>query len=259
MRPSVSITILQPCSENWAAMLPTAAGRHCAACAKTVVDFTQQTDAEILAFLARATSGRTCGRFVAGQLERPLQRAVPAVPMAPRWRVWLAAAVAVWAAREAMSATTHAQVVPPQLLVDGLPTEARPLPAPRAVPPAEPLVLRGVVADEQHVRLPGATVLLKGTSIGASTTADGMFELLISAAQVPLALAVVVSSVGFITNEQVLASGAAPAAMQIVLKGDEQQISGIIVVPTIAPPAPWHPRRLYYWGKYWVTRPFWRS
>jgi hypothetical protein len=259
MRPRVFITIPQPCSENWAAMLPTATGRHCVASAKTVVDFTQQPDAEILAFLAKATSGRTCCRFVAGQLERPLQRAAPATPMAPRWRVWLAAAVAVWAAREAISETTHAQVVSPQLLVGGLPTEARPLPAPCVVPPAEPLVLRGAVVDEQHIRLPGATVLLKGTSMGASTTADGTFELLIPATQVPLTLTMVVSSVGFVTNEQVLAPGAATAAMQIMLKGDERQISGVIVVPAIAPPAPWHPRRLYYWGKYWVTRPFRRS
>ena len=108
MRRSVSLSIPQPCHENWAAMTPAAAGRHCAACAHTVVDFTQKTDTEILAYLAGAASGRTCGRFAAGQLERPLQRAVLAAPTA-RWGTWLAAAVAVWGLREAVSVPAKAQ------------------------------------------------------------------------------------------------------------------------------------------------------
>ena len=107
MRQPVSLTIPQPCHQSWAAMTPATAGRHCAACEKTVVDFTLKTDAEILAFLAGAVSGRTCGRFAAGQLERPLQRAVLAAPT--RWRAWLAAAVAVWGLREVSSAAAHAQ------------------------------------------------------------------------------------------------------------------------------------------------------
>ena len=93
MRQPVSLTIPQPCHQSWSAMTPATAGRHCAACEKTVVDFTLKTDAEILAFLAGAARGRTCGRFTAGQLERPLQRPAPAAPSG-RWRAWLAAAVA---------------------------------------------------------------------------------------------------------------------------------------------------------------------
>ena len=80
MRSHVSLTIPQPCHQSWAVMTPAAVGRHCAACEKTVVDFTLKTDAEILAFLAGAVSDHTCGRFAAGQLERPLRRAAPAVP-----------------------------------------------------------------------------------------------------------------------------------------------------------------------------------
>jgi hypothetical protein len=238
-------------------MPPTATGRHCATCAQTVVDFTLKTDAEILAHLARAAGGRTCGRFAAGQLERPLQRAAPAAPTG-RWRAWVAAAVAVWGLRETLSETTKAQAAPQQLVKTGLPTAVHLLPAPPA-PMAAPLVLRGVVVDEHHHGLPGVTVLLKGTVIGISTAADGMFELPVPAAQASVAFTLVVSSIGFVTDERVLAPGAVPTAMQIVLREDGQQISGIVVVPAIAPPAPWHPRRLYYWGKYWVLRPSRRS
>ncbi|GAB2852814.1 hypothetical protein [Hymenobacter ruber] len=108
MRPARSIHIPQPCHENWASMTPTATGRHCAACAQTVVDFTLKTDAEILAYLAGAASPRICGRFAAGQLERPLQRAAAVAPTA-RWRAWLAAAVAMWGVREGSGVVAQAQ------------------------------------------------------------------------------------------------------------------------------------------------------
>ncbi|GAB3292168.1 hypothetical protein ACFQT0_07390 [Hymenobacter humi] len=84
MHPAVTLSIPQPCHQSWAVMTPTASGRHCAACQKIVVDFTLKTDAEILAYLAGAANGRPGGRFAAGQLERPLQRAAPAAPT--RWR-----------------------------------------------------------------------------------------------------------------------------------------------------------------------------
>ena len=108
MRPITFLVIPQPCHESWAAMSPTAPGRHCAACAQTVVDFTLKTDAEIMAYLAGAATGRTCGRFAAGQLERPLQRVVPAA-LSGRWRAWLAAMVAIWALRESIGTEAKAQ------------------------------------------------------------------------------------------------------------------------------------------------------
>ena len=49
---STAIHIPQPCPESWAAMTPTAQGRHCAVCATEVVDFTRMSEAEVLAFLA---------------------------------------------------------------------------------------------------------------------------------------------------------------------------------------------------------------
>jgi hypothetical protein len=51
-------------------------GRHCAACQKTVVDFTDMSDAEIIRFLGSAGS-KVCGRLLAGQMNRPL------VPLSP--------------------------------------------------------------------------------------------------------------------------------------------------------------------------------
>ncbi len=277
MRPSVSITIPQTCSENWAAMLPTAAGRHCAACAHTVVDFTQQTDAEILAYLARAAGGRTCGRFAAGQLERPLQRAVPVAPTA-RWRAWLAAAVAVWGLREGFASEVKAQTPAEWRArywggpVPAAPSAETPVPAPHdsaaAVATAETkaanFVIRGVVRDSSaRLGLPGVTVLLKNTQIGVPTDEHGAFELPVPAQYVVNGTAEIqLSYVGYVPQLHRLAVSRHAPANRFYLETDVKgMLMGevVYIAPRKLPPAPWHPRRFYYWGKYWLTRPLRRS
>ncbi|MBC6697427.1 energy transducer TonB [Hymenobacter puniceus] len=62
---------LQPCSENWQQMMPTAQGRHCASCQRTVVDFTDKTQTDLEAARDAAPNGRLCGRFRAEQLAHP--------------------------------------------------------------------------------------------------------------------------------------------------------------------------------------------
>ena len=251
--PAYHLTIPQPCSESWAAMTPTAAGRHCAACQKTVVDFTQLTDAEILAHLARAGRGETCGRFRAGQLARSLQP--PTLARPARWRTWLAAAVAVWGLREAAGVAAKAQA----------PTEQR---SPEATPqylraermpdyegqPAGQVVLRGVVHDIQtNDFLPGVRVFIKNTLVGTNTDGDGQFVLNIpslyaSAETIELQF----TYMGYVTEELRVSLPAQPKLLQIALDVDTK--GGLQV--SVIPPAPWHPRRFYYWTKYWLTRPF---
>ncbi|MCI1188579.1 carboxypeptidase-like regulatory domain-containing protein [Hymenobacter sp. DH14] len=299
MRATTSLHIPQPCHESWDAMTPATAGRHCAACAKTVVDFTLKTDAEILAYLAGAASGRTCGRFAAGQLERPLQRAAPVAPAA-RWRAWLAALVAVWAVRETGSPEAQAQAatewrarywggpVPatPPVPETQVPTAAKPrntivLPSNispavitmgmvssgtriTAPAPAAPLVLRGIVTDFSNKQgLPGVTVLIKGTTIGTSTTADGYYELPVPAemSSAP-ALTISLSFVGFVAQERTLATRTASATQAFQLQADMKGMMGEVLITPWSrklPPAPWHPRAFYFWGKYWLTRPFHRN
>ncbi|MBD2723047.1 carboxypeptidase-like regulatory domain-containing protein [Hymenobacter armeniacus] len=296
---SLSIQIPQPCHESWDAMTPATQGRHCAACQKTVVDFTLKTDAEILAYLATAAGGPTCGRFAAGQLERPLQRAVPAAPMA-RWRAWLAAAVAVWGVREAVGTSAQAQT--PQewrARYWGGPVPAAPVPATSETPapaakaadvqppspagnqsattgapmlmssfpdqlPPRPLtapVLRGVVTDSASGEpIPGVTVLFEGTTVGTSTDKDGLFSLAVPLELVnKKGLEVKVASIGYVSQFRAVAVQAGtPLAFRLqpdVKTLGEVVVAGGLMVSAL-PPAPWHPRALWGWGKYWVTRPF---
>jgi len=65
------LQIPTPCHESWANMQPSDKGRHCAACQKTVVDFTAMSDTEIIRYMSRAGQN-VCGRLAPHQVNRPL-------------------------------------------------------------------------------------------------------------------------------------------------------------------------------------------
>jgi hypothetical protein len=65
------ISIPKPCHEDWNAMTPNQQGRHCTACAKTVVDFTGMSDEEVkYFFINKKKEESVCGRFKNEQLRR---------------------------------------------------------------------------------------------------------------------------------------------------------------------------------------------
>ncbi|HVW60253.1 MAG TPA: T9SS type A sorting domain-containing protein [Puia sp.] len=72
----IQLHIPAPCHEDWGKMQPAERGRHCAACQKTVVDFTGMSDGEIIRYITRAGSS-VCGRLLPDQMNRRL------VPMSP--------------------------------------------------------------------------------------------------------------------------------------------------------------------------------
>jgi hypothetical protein len=85
MRQYFQLQIPTPCHENWDAMRPGEKGRFCASCSKTVIDFTNLADQEMIRILARAGQG-ACGRFAPDQLNRSLTLPEPAKKTT--WRGW---------------------------------------------------------------------------------------------------------------------------------------------------------------------------
>lgn len=230
-------------------MTPAAQGRHCAACDKVVVDFTHMTDTEVVIWLQRQQTGRTCGRFATQQLNRPLL--MPTVPPL-RWQKWVAATAAVVGLQAAMPTTAQAQRT--------VPTEQRMITlgmvaVPRQVEPLTlnlpPRVVRGVVTDKATGEaLPGVTVLLKNTSIGTSTNRDGTFELEILPPATGQVL--VFSSIGFVREERTI-NDTQHQEVFINLSLDMETLGGLMVIDyTTRKPWPWHPRAL--WWR--LTRPF---
>ena len=71
MKKAITISIPEPCHEDWNEMTPTEKGRFCDQCTKEVVDFTSQSDEQIIKHLEH--NDKLCGRFRASQLDRKLQ------------------------------------------------------------------------------------------------------------------------------------------------------------------------------------------
>jgi len=62
------LIIAEPCHEDWSKMTTVQKGKHCAVCAKQVVDFSKNSKEEIVDYLDGA-EGQTCGRFKKGQID----------------------------------------------------------------------------------------------------------------------------------------------------------------------------------------------
>ncbi len=168
------VLIPKPCHEKWQHMTPAEKGRFCGQCQKTVVDFTTMTDDEVLDTLKAAT-GNTCGRFLAQQLDRPLQ---PTHLQRSWLRVkWFWAALisgALFANRSAAQKASYADTVvvtapksKPELVTMG----AVMMPAP------QPIIIQGQVTDESGIPMAGVSVMIEGTTVGTNTNALGRYEL----------------------------------------------------------------------------------
>lgn len=69
MKTYYSISIPEPCHEDWNQMTPKDKGRFCDSCSKTVIDFTKMNTYEIQDFLSQNQENRICGHFKQTQLE----------------------------------------------------------------------------------------------------------------------------------------------------------------------------------------------
>ncbi len=68
----MKIIIPAPCHENWDSMTPDEKGRFCSVCSKTVRDFRNAPDEEIIDAFS-GSSENICGNFNETQLERDLR------------------------------------------------------------------------------------------------------------------------------------------------------------------------------------------
>ncbi|VXB68896.1 MULTISPECIES: TonB-dependent receptor plug domain-containing protein [Chryseobacterium] len=72
----MKIILPEPCHEKWETMTPQEKGRFCAVCSKTVRDFTNDPDDEILDFFSDHSSQNICGNFYESQLNRNMQYSI---------------------------------------------------------------------------------------------------------------------------------------------------------------------------------------
>ncbi|WP_293307898.1 hypothetical protein [Pedobacter sp. UBA5917] len=63
------ITIPEPCHEQWNEMIDIEKGKFCGSCQKSVIDFVQFSDADMIRWFEN-NQAESCGRFNPEQLDR---------------------------------------------------------------------------------------------------------------------------------------------------------------------------------------------
>jgi hypothetical protein len=183
---SIQLNIDKPCHENWDNMHPNKDGRHCMSCQKTVVDFSNMTDREILDYISNAGSD-ICGRADRMQLNRSLRE--NNLRKRFSWRyIWnLVIVVFVLAGKaKAQGGIKFHKVA--QVKKDRPEEEICLI--------RKPNFITGTVKNAMTGEsIPFATVMIKGKQNGVSTDSAGKFRL-----EIPLlgqGTDLVVSSTGF--------------------------------------------------------------
>ena len=87
------------------------------------------------------------------------------------------------------------------------------------------ITVKGRVVDEKGNGLPGVTVLVKGTTIGASTNSDGSFLLTIPATQTNPTLRI--SYIGFVSQDVVVGER---TDLNVTLLEDAQKLGEVVVI-----------------------------
>lgn len=168
MRKAITINIPKPCHENWESMTPTDKGRHCTACQKNVFDFTSKTDEYIVKTFQE--NNNVCGRFKPTQLNKEL------VFSRKEKNNYLSfAASGLFAFLGISCLETHAQGKPKIEHVNTIfigkvnPVESNQSSSTNHI--------SGTITDESKLPLPGANIVIKGTSKGTISDFDGNFTI----------------------------------------------------------------------------------
>lgn len=168
--------------------------RHCQSCEKVVTDFTNMSDVQIGSHL-RAHGGKVCGRFRKSQLDRRIAIGGPR-----RFSGLRAAAAASGllfslpiAAQSLPAEPTHQVEVKSHNGIDAEKKKQTP-----SLPKTE-VTLTGQIfgSDDEEFGLIGASIALKGTTIGTVTDIDGKYAITVPT---DTAATLIISYTGFATT-----------------------------------------------------------
>ncbi len=204
-------------------MTPAAGGRFCDSCRKTVIDFSGLSDSQIHELLSDS-SKKYCGRFKQSQLDRRLQPG-PQASLLPTAVLGALLTAAVPAA--AATAGDH----PAQMLDT---TALR--------------TVTGKVSIADGSMMPGTIVMVKGTKTGVIADASGHYLLNVPAITAGQPITLVFSNIGYVTAEVPLAD---QQTVDVILKEDEHQLTGeVVVVGGVRRATAWE-RFKNKWRRFW--------
>ena len=199
MSKKFQLQIPKPCHENWDKMTPIDKDRFCASCQKAVHDFTGMSDAQLIAFFKKPSTGSVCGRFFGDQLNRDFEM--------PRKRLpWLKYLFQIVLPAFLLSAKARGQCEVMPVTGDTILLESntggikyRPCEAPVKIDTSR---ITGKVISSDGKPIPYASITIKGTKRGVMANENGEFKLRMFENWQQVTLNV--SSVGFETQDIVV-------------------------------------------------------
>jgi CarboxypepD_reg-like domain/Secretion system C-terminal sorting domain len=223
MNKKITLSIPEPCHENWDSMTASQQGRFCGSCQKNVIDFTAMSDDELFTFFTQKSQGSICGRLHANQLDTPVMQ--PVVHKKKRfWYLQYAAAFLLLLTRPGGA---KAQTKPP---VTTSPPKPIRVTMGIMLPVVQAKWLKGTVVNEAKEPVTGASVTIKGSSHGVSTDVNGHYQLRIRQKDI-----VLLSAIGYESKEVVITEE--NLSITTVLKSKRTILAGEIVVSNDKQPA----------------------
>jgi len=213
------ITIPTPCNQSWQDMTPENNGRHCTQCSKVVSDFTKMTDSQIINYLA--TGSNICGRIDQKQLMAiNRQLLTEGVSPSSRFKGWVLA-IGLLGSMSFFKANAQTKPAVKQI------TETTPInyyiPITGVRPPADPVIIKGIVLDEINQPIPGALIIIVHITV-AQTDVSGKFI-------IPKEYGMqqfYVSFIGYIT--QIVTIDNTMSVYQIKLKEVQQMLGEVVII-----------------------------
>lgn len=167
MKQHLNITISKPCLEKFNKFEKTGHGGFCNSCEKQVIDFRNMSDEKLIAYFKRSQE-KTCGYFKTSQLKEYSN--VTELRKTARFKYLRIIGLAFFS----MISLHHiqAQDSKPKTEIFQSTKKANKNQVKTVINQDQLLI--GIISDETGP-LPGANILLKGTSIGTATNFDGEF------------------------------------------------------------------------------------
>ena len=219
------LQIPEPCHEDWDKMTPGDKGRFCDSCQKTVHDFTGMSDAQLIAFFKRPSTGSVCGRFNNDQLERDFEIQRKRIPWV-KYFFQFAIAVFLTSLKSYSQGKPFIKENNDTLVCANINCREIVIMGQSAIPVVKNEIL-GKVIDDKGKGIPYATVIIKGTKNGVACDSAGNFYLRIPGKQTTVSL--VASCVGFETTE-LYVNDRSNQSQSIILKADSKVDTGVVVV-----------------------------
>lgn len=167
----IQLSIPEPCHEDWDKMTNVDKGKFCGACQKKVIDFTNMSDEQLMAFFRKPAIGSTCGRFMGEQLDRNIEIPGKRIP----WiKYFFQFALPAFLVSSRISAQGKVLAVQGNSIM--VPIDKK-NPTGSIRPTEGEKRISGRILDDNDMGVPYASVFIKGTAIGSAADSAGNFNL----------------------------------------------------------------------------------